>query len=77
MSRVVILKFGSVIDSVSVFGHWVNGQTIKLLVEPYERIGLNRLTRLCYSIFIMKISYYIVWFCSLKKIITLIKSQKI
>jgi len=76
LNTIIVLKLGPVIDSVRVLNHWVNGRTIGSLVEPHERIELNQLTRLCHSVFIMKILYYIIWFYSLKKSITLIKSQK-
>jgi len=73
----IVLKLRSVIDVVGVLSHWVNGRTTESLVEPHEKIRLNRLTRLCHSVFIMKISYYNARLCSPKKIITLKKSQKI
>jgi len=46
MQITIVLKLGSVIDSVRVLGHWVNGRTTESLVEPHDWIGLNRITRL-------------------------------
>ena len=42
----IVLKLGSVIDSVGVLGQWVNGRTPESLVEPHDWIGLNQITRL-------------------------------
>jgi hypothetical protein len=32
----IVLKLGSVIDSVGVLGQWVNGRTTESLVEPHD-----------------------------------------
>ena len=32
----IVLKLGSVIDSVRVLGHWVNSRTTESLVEPHD-----------------------------------------
>jgi len=42
--------------AIGLLSQW---SPIGSMVEPHERIELNRLTRLCHSIFTMKISYYI------------------
>jgi hypothetical protein len=52
---IIVLKTGPVIDSARVLGHWVIGRTTESLVEPHDRIGLNRMTRRYDSVFIKKI----------------------
>lgn len=36
-------KFGSVIDSVEVFGQWIIGRTSRILVEPHEPVYILNL----------------------------------
>jgi len=61
MSRVVIvLKPGSAIDSAETLSHWVEGRTIKSLVEPHDRIILNRMTRLDNPVFRLNLYRYLI-----------------
>lgn len=53
----IVLKIGPAIDLMRLLGHWINGQTIGLLVEPHDRIGLNQMTRQYDSVFIKNYFY--------------------
>jgi len=55
----IVLNLGSVIDSVGVLGYWINGRITGSLVEPHERTGTTRMTRLDNSVWRLNLYSYL------------------
>jgi len=72
----IVLKLGSVIDSAEVLSHRVDGRTIGSLVEPHDRIGLNRMTRLDNPVFRLNLYRYLIILNRIEPVTRLLQKLK-
>ena len=72
----IVLKLGSAIDSVEALSHLVDGRTIESLVEPHDKIRLNRMTRLDNPMFRLNLYRYLIILNRIEPVTRLLQKLK-